>query len=248
VKILAYSSYDVYLTMVSSTPTVDYREFMQQNSTDQFENASNAYWIKHKNRSTGTYTDVLVRLTKPYKFSKVLGDKKEDWFKILFSDFDYTVYLGDIFEFDDYRWMVIDTNTIKGTTKSVVVKRCNIQLKFVEALPLDTDVITIDSIGETKIFDIENDKYILLPKGSMRVRIPHDSNSLKIKVSPDGTRFLLGSPLQSWSVENIDSISAVRPDINGNSDNGYVELILKQMNDKFPDDDLINGVAYQDYF
>ena len=82
------------------------------------------------------------------------------------------------------------------------------------------------------------------------VRIPYDANSSKIKYTiGQGTRFILGNPIQAWQCIGIDSVSGVRNTVDSSTDtNGFVELRLKLVAIDNVRDDLINFIAWQNYF
>jgi hypothetical protein len=78
-----------------------------------------------------------------------------------------------------------------------VVQRCNCILKFTESTPVTTDIIEIDCVAQNRIYDSENDVFINLPRSKLNVTMPYDLNSIKIRVTPQPTRFLLG--VQDWN-------------------------------------------------
>jgi hypothetical protein len=215
---MSYSAYEAYLSMnnsLASTPTNYFKEGLQAIVDTQFEYASNYYIVKHKDRINNTWSNIGVRLTKPFSI-KNSDSLKDDHFQVIFKDADYVVYLGDMFEFEGYRWMVTDTSNINTVSNSVMIQRCNVQLKFVNSsTPVMPSYIgdynIIDGIAEMKIRDMNEDKYFLLPTNQMMVKIPNDVNGKKIKSTQSaGTRFIFGTTPQAWRTISIDSISEIR--------------------------------------
>lgn len=249
---MAYNSYNAMLSITSSTPT-DYFLELQQNINDNvFDMSTDYVTVKVKDRDTGIYSSLGVRILSVFKESSTIVH--DDHKKIVFKDINYNVKLGDIFEFDNFRWMVISTNTKKVAQSYCSVQRCNMQLRFTASTPLTTNIITIDGIASNTIGGNDETPIIVLPVGTIEVRIPNDSNAKKIRYTPKPTRFLLGNQdwqgkYQNWIVENIDSITNVKRTIETVSDdsNGFIKIRLKlaQLN---PKDDHVNIVAHQDYF
>lgn len=238
----------------SSTPvnilTNYFKSNLQAIVNSRFEDCSNYYVVSHKNTITGIWTDVGVRLDKPYDMKNMFAIK-DDYFKVTFKNFDYGVSLGDMFEFGNHMWMVIDTGNINTTTTSVFIQRCNTVLKFTEtsATPLHTHSIVVYGISSRYIMNsLNSTQFITLPDNQVEVSMPNDANSRKIKyTSKGGTRFLMGSPYKNFKTISIDSVTKSRPTVDGGYDNGIImlKLELAQIN---PKDDLINGIAWQDYW
>lgn len=241
-----YSAYNALLNANNSGDSNYHREHIKQVVEKYFDTSSNVYTIQRKTRNTNTFTDIDVRLTTPYEI--VSNNKmKDDFFQILFKDFDYQANLGDIFEFNNNRWMVIKTSNIKSVTNSCLVQRCNIQLKFTTSTPLSSNIITIDGIADNTMNGVKDDRYIMLPNNQLLVSIPYDDNSLLIKSKVKPTRFILGNPKNCWVVEAIDSISNIRNDLNSSIQNGFIQLRLKESQISTKDRVDLN-VAWQDYF
>lgn len=217
---MGYSSYDAIKSVSSLlgglSNTEFYKDYMQAIINNQFEQASNYYVIKAKDRYTGVFSDLGVLISGWY--SQVSSDMgiHDDVKKIIFKDCNQVVNLGDIFEFDNFRWMVISTDNVASVTQSCAVKRCNVQLKFIDStenvMPtVNSPILTIDGIADVKVYVPLEDRYLLLPTNQMVVNVPNDEVSNKIKDAPRGTRFLLGSPVKGWRVIGMDSITYSRP-------------------------------------
>jgi hypothetical protein len=98
---MSYSGYDIYLQYQQASPKNYLRTVLQERINRDFECAMNVYTIKEKNRLTGVFTDITVRIERyGQEFSFFAHD---DYKKIIFQDNDYNIYLGDIFEFEGHR-------------------------------------------------------------------------------------------------------------------------------------------------
>lgn len=249
---MAYNSYNAILSIISSTPTDYFLELQQDINDNTFEMSVDYNTVKVKNRSTGVYTDLGVRVLSVYNDNSSIND---DFKKIVFKEINYNIKLGDIFEFDNFRWMVISTNAKKTAQSYCSVQRCNTQLRFTASTPITSNIISIDGIATNIIGGNDESPIIVLPVGSIEVRIPNDDNAKKIRYSPKPTRFLLGNQdwqgqYQNWIVENIDSITNVKRTIDTVSDDsdGFIKIRLKLSQSNTKKDNHTDRVAYQDYF
>jgi hypothetical protein len=214
----------------------------------------NYFTIKIKNRLTGIFTDVDVRIENYGGENSFYGN--DEYKRIVFRDMDYIVSLGDILEFEGYRWIVIQPKSINTSTTSCGVQRCNAVLKFTESTPLTESIIELDCILLSKMSGTVNNMVYDIPSGNLQATIPLDINSLKIKITPKPTRFLLGlkdykNEYKAWEVESIDTISNIRINYYAATPEPYlgiINLILREsLIDKVKDDHSV-GVAYQRYF
>jgi len=261
---MSYSSYRAYLNSHNNnvlTPTQQFKNNLQQISNDTFEIASNYYIVKHHARvtdsllaatpsvaSTPITTDVGVRLSTLLSIQRLTAIK-DDFLKVTFKDFDYDVQLGDIFEFNSHRWLVVNTSVETSVTASALLQRCNLQLKFTEDEPLDTDIMVIDAVSSKYAMEeLRDGQFIKLPDNKVEVWVPHNAIGRKIHNSyGGGTRFLIGDPYSNWMTTSYDSISRNRTDLDGNTQ-GIIRLELELSSINTGLDDLTNGVAWQDYF
>jgi len=255
---MSFESYDAILKFDKTycDATSQYKANYKAIVDDGFEMSSNYYVIKHRSRITNSilsatpvWSDVGVRLVTPFQVKRTTLIK-DDYFKILFKDPEYDVRLGDIFSFGNYSWLVINTSSINELSRSVLVQRCNIKLRFTETEDLTSDIIEIDAIGQKYIVeDLQTDQFITLPENSMQVLLPNDYDGIKVKWTyGGGTRFLLGNPYQNWRTVSYDNISMNRESTHGSGDSGIIKLKVELSEVNTGLDDLVNGVAWQDYF
>lgn len=246
-----FDNYKSRVNALGSTPTEVYKSALQAVSNQKFQYSSTFYYVKYKNRATGNWSDIGVRLTKPKNFVRALSIS-DDYFEMIFQDFDTEIFLGDLFEFQNYRWMVVNTEGINTVTNSVIIARCNVQLKFIESTPtvmptVTSTIYTVDGVASIKIQELNEDKYLLLPSNQMMIEIPNDSTARKIKDSPQGTRFILGNPAKAWKVIAVDSVTKIRRTIEStpNDYNGIISLRLQSDNINTSVDNVSLGIAKQ---
>jgi hypothetical protein len=254
----SYNAYLTYNTLISSSPVEYFQGHLQAIADSVFEISSNIYTVKHRTKLTDEYsssheqwTDIRARLVVPFEI-KQLSMIKDDFFHIIFKDFNYQVYLGDVFEFQNYRWLVINTSKISSITNSVLVQRCNAKLRFTTSTPLNTNIIEVDGCANKYIMrGLKEEQFIILPENKLNVQIPNDINGRKIKYTDrGGTRFLLGNPFQNWKTTSFDNITMNRTTNNNlaSENSGIIKLQLELSEINTGMDDLVNGIAWQEYF
>jgi hypothetical protein len=245
---MAYESYTAYLNSIPSTSSEYYKNVQQEFMDDQFSNSINYRIIQKLDRISSTPTSIGVRIVKPFEIGTKDRIYSDDYCQIQFPKLNDTVSNGDIFVFDNYNWMVVESKAISSTFKHCLVRRCNVQLYFTASTPLTSNILNIYGIAEVKTSDVTDEQYKVLPKAQMTVQIPYNNTSKLIKYDTKrGTRFLVGNPVQAWQVVNVDSVTHVKRDVSGGVTDGFmvVRLVQTQIH---PDDDLSNLVAWQLYF
>lgn len=251
---MAYEGYNIYLQYQADTPKDYFRTTLQERINRDFLDTLNVYTVQLRDRLTNTYSDLTVRVeTYGQEYSFFANDEFK---KIIFQDIDYTVFTGDIFEFDGYRWMVVQAKVLESATASCVVRKCNCVLKFTETTPLTENIIEVDCVAQNKIYDSKNDVFIDLPQGTLKIQVPHDLWTMKIRVSPTPTRFLLGlqdwrDQYKAWEVDNIDTIHDVEINTYASTPSDYAGMLtihLKESQSDRVNDNHTEGVAWQRYF
>ena len=231
---MSYSAYNAILSVskMATDPAGHYKDSLQHIVDTRFEFASDYTKINYLNRTTLVPTEIGVRLTKPNSMNGS-AELKDDFFKVILKNFCTQITLGDLFEFDNYRWMVVDLSSVQSDIQSCMIQRCNVKLKFVESnndvLPTISDtIISIDAIAEKKIYSPETDKYYTTPLEDINVKVANNANSRKILFDKNnGTRFLIGNPALAYDVKGIDSVSLVRTNLtSSNTENGILLLKL----------------------
>lgn len=249
---MAYNSYSTWLTYRSSSPKLYFKDSVQEKINQDFMSTINCYEIKIKDRFTGVFVDSYARVEN----SGTANDDTDDFKKVIFSDMDYEINTGDIYEFGGYRWIVIQPKSLESATSSCIVQKCNCILKFTESTPLTTNIIEIDCVATNRIVDSLNKNIIDIPIGHLSVIMPLDYDSMKIRLAPKPTRFLLGmqdyrGQYKAYEVENIDTISNSKSNIYATTPIlhlGITQMLLKETQTDTVKDDHTVGVAYQRYF
>jgi hypothetical protein len=88
---MAYESYDIQLSITPSNLKDANRELLSATIEDKFENASDVFLIKKKDRITGVWSDVIARLTVPYKISQITSIR-DDYRTLLFKDLNMPIF------------------------------------------------------------------------------------------------------------------------------------------------------------
>lgn len=245
---MAYNSYKTFIESLPSTKADIYKNIQQQFINEQFENSPTYKIIQKVNRETDVETDIGVRIVKPFDIGSEDKTYSDDYCQILFKDLDEDIRLGDMFSIDGYRWMSIETKGIAGITKTILVKRCNVVIKLATKSPILTNYNTLYGISNVRLYDVNDEQYKITPKAEMSLDITYNAIAKSIILDAKrGSRFLIGNPVQAWQVVNMDSITNVKIDESGNSDDGFATLKLVQTQ-IHPDDDLVNNIAWQLYF
>lgn len=214
---MGYESYQAYLSAngsIASSPNAYFKDLTQHIRDKVFANASNYYTVRHKDRSTGIWKDVNVRLTNPLSIKRILKNN-DDFFVVHFQDLDYEVFLGDLFEFGNYTFLTISVSRLSDISASAVIRRCNVKLRFTEntnaVLPtINSPIIELTAIADNKIYKLDEDQIVRLPTNELIAQVPYCADAFKIKTQQQGgTRFIIGG--QGWTAYYLDSITDVRP-------------------------------------
>jgi hypothetical protein len=229
---MAYEFYDMAQTVNSTSVASSYRDDLQAVVTDQFDNASDYYPVERRNRTTKVWETIYVRITQPYEI-KQQSTIKDDHRTLLFKNQTEVLNMGDLYRFNNYVWMCMDTGRIETPTSSCLIQRCNVELKFannnsavVPSTPVFNTVYGVLSLGKDLNMPIE-DRLATTSNDEVKVYIPNDADSRLIKMSPNGgTKFLLGNPCRAYSCVSMDTLTFVRKDTTGADVNGFIELKL----------------------
>lgn len=171
--------------------------------------------------------DVEVRISERAGLTNI----KSSQYKSLTFRPDSKFNLGDIAEFNDEEWMIIDF-TDNDIFPLASIQRVNEQLRWLDR---EGNLITIPCIVNKspldRIFVKDNRHDVPVVDQMMYVLIKHDDMS---RLIVNGQRFILGS--QAYLVNGIDDLSYVH------KDKGVVQLILSFSNKKNKDD-MVNKIA-----
>lgn len=189
--------YDLYLT-TSTTPQEYFEESMQALSDSQFDNASDILTVRLQNRISLVFEDIIARVTSVSK-SKNIGNAyiNDNYKQIIFKDFTQLIYLGDVFQFKDFYWIVININNINSVTKSCVVRKCNLNPFYYK---VGNQVYNTYGYYEKNMYTDENNNAINLPNDVVMVTIPFNLN-----IKESDCFYIFGSSWhERYSVNDID--------------------------------------------
>lgn len=263
---VAYDAYKIKLAMSSSaTDGTYYTDYMQEILDDDFTNAPNYESIKryYRTNTTSTY-DVMVgvRKSKPYDIGRVDRKTAEDFTLLTFGDLDYDMQIGDIFEFENHKWMAVESEIKGALFKQCLTQRCNVRLRqsdveysytssgsYVGSTPLsESDITTVCGIASVSLRDAQTQQYNISSNSLMEINVPYNSFIENIRYDvKKGTRFLFGNPVQAWQVVDIDNVSFVSRDANGDVSEGYSVLRLDKVQKHHKDDEDLM-VAWQPWW
>ncbi len=219
---MVYESYNAYLSVTKSTPEEFYKQSFGDIINASFDDASTIKTVKHNG------VDIVVRVVRVFN-KESLNRRIDSLKKIIFKGADYVVSAGDIFEFDNKKWLCID---VGGTVynKSCTVGKCNDVLNVV----IDNNIIEVpyfvlDNIALTRM-GIDESKYITVPNSKMLIMVA--DNEINRQIQRDDI----------YKLKNIDNYKVV--DINRVRFNGLIilELEFSQQEQEIPDnEEIING-------
>lgn len=216
--------------------SLDWKDDFQAFVDEEFENASDYYVVKKQNELK-EMVDIGVRLVslKNLTSSTMISD---DYFKMIFKRYDDVTYLGDIYYFNGYWWIVTDTNIENSSSNSCLVQRCADYLRFYDSEGVYHELPSVVQNGS--FYDLKKDTHVIIPDNQLRVLVKYNEESKLVKwadvdSSDDKfTRFILEG--YAYRVVSIDRHSFVRLGV------GYLDVRL-QADQISPNDDLINNIA-----
>jgi len=222
-----------------------YIESFQESLNQQFYNSTDWFTITEETSlASGAMQDVDVRITK--SLDSVTGLKLSDnWKTLLFKDLAHSVSLGRFYYFDSSWWLTVNSTSIKSLTSSVMVRRCNNVLRWIDtdgayyAVPcvLDTEKIPT---GNKDLMGVS--AAVVTPMGLLDVKTQYNSSTNKIKPNQ---RFLFGNPDNwiAWKVAGGGIVNFDNLHTESNTSQGIIEFTLERNYDNVHTDDLVNGVA-----
>jgi hypothetical protein len=210
---------------------------------DTFYDAPNWFTIQEETSfASGVLQNVDVRIDDA--IDTYTGQKRSDDFKVLlFKSMSHSVQLGRLYYFDSNYWITVFTSAIKSYIPSVVVRRCNNTLRW---LDIDGAYHSTPCVIE---YDIkENNNYstnasaVVLPAGRIEVTAQYNTYSNQIKPNQ---RFLFGNPVNWVSYRvlggGINNYNLLQTESLTSSGLLRFSMEIYQENDS--NDDLILGVA-----
>ncbi len=229
---------------INKTPKQEYTDLFQQNLYDQFYNAQNVYTITEESSLfSGSYQNVDVRITG--LVNPTTGDNVEDDFKkLLFQDIGHSVDLGRYYYFDSNYWLTINVDKIKSLVQTVVVRRCNNVLRWVDEetgalyeVPCAIGYL----IKENRDYSTAGSA-IVVPSGMIDCFVQNNTKVQKIKPNQ---RFLFGNQ-NNWTAYRVEGGGINNFNNQKTLDNtsaGLARFSLATDYINTSSDDLTNGIA-----
>ena len=194
---MTYESYKAYLSVTSSNPSEEYKDFFKHLVEEDFDDSATIMTVNHNG------AEVKVRVVRVFT-KEALNRPINNLKKIIFNNFDYEVSVGDIFYFDDKQWLCIDTGKTLYS-RSCTVAKCHDTLKFYKS-EISTNIVEIpyfvlDNIALTRM-GYDDSRYMTLPYSRMLVMIAN--NEINREVSRDDVYKLKG--YDNYEVVDINRI------------------------------------------
>lgn len=231
-------------SIIQYDPKTEFINDFQNMLDEEFSVASDVYTIQEEYPfGSGTYRNIQVRVNTA--ITAPTGDKLGDDFKqILFQDITHPTERGWMYQFDNNYWITISTEKIKNLAASVIVRRCNNLLRWMDSNGINYRVPCI--IENTAIRENRNyataGSAILMLSGFIDVitQLTPTTNTIR-----PNQRFLIGNP-GNWTaykvlgagINNFNNVSTADLD-----SMGTLKLSLEASYVNAQTDDLVNGVA-----
>jgi len=217
-----------------TTDSTDYyKQFLQYIVNDRFSLASDVYTIQMQDRVSLIYNDVCVRVTTAVMTEDVpLSYTEDDYRQIIFQNCTQVVMVSDMFSFEGYFWIVINTNNIFKPTTSCTVRRCNNVLKCILPSGLLYEIPCVITEISKRSMAIEKDGTTMeSQKMPYLVTVQSNVNTLAI---PINYRFIFGQKM-SYRVTDINDIALTS-----------MVTFLVTANQNRSTDDFVNQIADND--
>lgn len=170
------SCYKKKLGADGATIRDEYVNSFQENLLGSFEDNVQYYVVEYKNRVTEVFNNVGCHVFQVKKSGT--SELYDDYRKLVLQDFNAVVLLGDIFRFDGYNWMVINTNNIKSLTNDMIVRRVNHALEWINSTGKEISedcIIDYNFIYLTSIED--NEKYMRIGDKQYALVLPNNDDT-----------------------------------------------------------------------
>lgn len=186
---------------INKPPKQDYIELVQETLNDQFNNASDVFVIQEETSlASGVYQNVEVRVNNVVN-AGVGNNAEVDFKKLLFKDLEHPTQMGWMYKFDDNYWIAINVDTIKTLAQTVIIKRCNNMLRW-----MDDMGVVYEQPCSLGYLIMENRDYstagsaLVVPSGMIDCTTQLNPYTNKIKPNQ---RFLFGNQ-NNWTAYRIE--------------------------------------------
>lgn len=170
---MTYESYNAYLSVTKSTPSDIYKDEFQELVNAEYENTTTLKTILHNGNS------IIVRVVGKFN-TETLSRRNENYQKIIFKTPDYVVSVGDIFEFDNAKWICTDISSTV-VSKSCTVTKANNELKVYKNSILYKLPYVIENGSNLSGLSVSENRYLVVPDGVLYIKVPNNSISQLIK-------------------------------------------------------------------
>jgi hypothetical protein len=164
---MSYEAYNAYLSVTKSTPSDIYKDEFQELVNAEYENTTTLKTVLHNGNS------ITVRVVGKFN-AETLSRQNENYQKIIFRTPDYVVHVGDIFEFDNAKWICTDISSTV-VSKSCTVTKANNEIKVYKNSILYKVPCIVEDAIRLYSMGIDTNKYIVEPNTNVVVRVANNA-------------------------------------------------------------------------
>jgi hypothetical protein len=170
---MSYEAYNAYLSVTKSTPSDIYKDEFQELVNAEYENTTTLKTVLHNGNS------ITVRVVGKFN-AETLSRQNGNYQKIIFRTPDYVVHVGDIFEFDNAKWICTDISSTV-VSKSCTVTKANNEIKVYKNSILYKVPCIVEDAIRLYSMGIDENKYIIQPSTDIIIRVPNNEVTVLIK-------------------------------------------------------------------
>ena len=249
-----YMSMNKYLNQLNHVMSINssYRKTVKDSILDiyqdkinnEWEYASDVFLIQEENPfASKNYSEIEVRINS-VKVPEVNTKASDDYKKIIFKNPDGHYGIGCLYYFMDNYWITTKTNMLGSATDSVIVRRCNNFLKWMDKNGVVHNEpcvfeYTVSGNNNAKTTDITS------VSGNIKAYIQRNTVTQQLY---SNQRFLIGTP-ELWSAIKItgNGINNFLNQRTGDyTSNAMIELTFIESEQNEDTDNLEEGIA--DYY
>lgn len=219
-------------------------DIYQDKINNEWEYASDVFLIQEENPfASKNYSEIEVRINS-VKVPEVNTKASDDYKKIIFKNPDGHYGIGCLYYFMDNYWITTKTNMLGSATDSVIVRRCNNFLKWMDKNGVVHNEpcvfeYTVSGNNNAKTTDITS------VSGNIKAYIQRNTVTQQLY---SNQRFLIGTP-ELWSAIKItgNGINNFLNQRTGDyTSNAMIELTFIESEQNEDTDNLEEGIA--DYY
>ena len=225
---MALRFYNAYLESIAQEPVDYWNELNQEAINDTWNDTSTVAIVEGQVTNGGIiFEDESVQLNSVIEPStgENLGDEYK---KMIYKEYTTTnKWLGKYYKFNDYTWLVTNTNTKVGYINTAILRRCNNWLKWIDSngILYSWECVFKRNLTSTNVDEGSNGVFQIGADTIIQVQKNSETNSIKYN-----QRFIFdGSAFQVQQINNHISET-------------YLELYMFATQTQ-PNDDLVNNIA-----